>query len=598
MTFPSTVFVPGTTITHQWLNAVNDVCNNTQDYVSVKSFGAVGDGVTDDTTAIQNALNSSASRVYIPEGNYLISSLNVPSNIIICGDGYSSKLSATGLGNIFELTNVSNVVIDSLHLKGLNNATSNVNGAGINATSTSQVVVKNCYLDSFGSPTDAGGIAIHFYNGNTDITIENNEIVNGIGDTNSNDIEVYANSGYVIITNNRAYSPNSAGIYTNATSAVGRIIISNNISKNHKRHGILPVYGGTNEYMDAIVSNNICQDCDSTGIYVNSNASGFVVTGNIVESCTGGGKNGYYISGGIVLIGSGKKVCVGNYINNSGKTTAGVTRTIDPSTGEANNPLLSTAIRINYSDGTIVSNNIIKGSTGSGIDVYLPSKLVQIHDNQIENCAAQGIYVGSPFANNQIVLSFKNNVIDQSSADGNGIFYVGSSANTDHLEIVYNTMIGKKAGTNKAGLYLAGGGGFTGSVYNNTVKNWDVGIDAVTDEVTQRFGIDCIVDSNQCISNTIGFRYIPPELTKCAFYSNMLYLNNGTDEQDLYGYNTLKQAISILPKKVFYATAAPTAATWAVGDRAIKQNPVVGQPKSWVCTVAGTPGTWVSEGNL
>jgi hypothetical protein len=23
-----------------------------------------------------------------------------------------------------------------------------------------------------------------------------------------------------------------------------------------------------------------------------------------------------------------------------------------------------------------------------------------------------------------------------------------------------------------------------------------------------------------------------------------------------------------------------------------------GQPKGWVCTVAGTPGTWVSMGNL
>lgn len=44
--------------------------------------------------------------------------------------------------------------------------------------------------------------------------------------------------------------------------------------------------------------------------------------------------------------------------------------------------------------------------------------------------------------------------------------------------------------------------------------------------------------------------------------------------------------------------AAPTVDTWQVGDRCINSNPVVGQPKSWACTVAGTPGTWVSEGNL
>lgn len=45
-------------------------------------------------------------------------------------------------------------------------------------------------------------------------------------------------------------------------------------------------------------------------------------------------------------------------------------------------------------------------------------------------------------------------------------------------------------------------------------------------------------------------------------------------------------------------TAAPAALTWAVGDRRINSSPTVGQPKAWVCTVAGTPGTWVSEGNL
>ena len=43
---------------------------------------------------------------------------------------------------------------------------------------------------------------------------------------------------------------------------------------------------------------------------------------------------------------------------------------------------------------------------------------------------------------------------------------------------------------------------------------------------------------------------------------------------------------------------APTTGSWVVGDRCINSNPVVGQPKSWACTVAGTPGTWVSEGNL
>ena len=45
-------------------------------------------------------------------------------------------------------------------------------------------------------------------------------------------------------------------------------------------------------------------------------------------------------------------------------------------------------------------------------------------------------------------------------------------------------------------------------------------------------------------------------------------------------------------------TAVPATATWTRGDVAINRLPAVGSPKAWRCTVAGTPGTWVSEGNL
>jgi len=48
----------------------------------------------------------------------------------------------------------------------------------------------------------------------------------------------------------------------------------------------------------------------------------------------------------------------------------------------------------------------------------------------------------------------------------------------------------------------------------------------------------------------------------------------------------------------YYTLVVPSTGTWSVGDRAFNSNPSVGQPKGWICTVAGTPGTWVSEGNL
>jgi len=55
--------------------------------VNVKGFGAKGDGVTDDTEAIQNAINNSNGKVvFFPAGTYIISNtLTIPSAISLLG---------------------------------------------------------------------------------------------------------------------------------------------------------------------------------------------------------------------------------------------------------------------------------------------------------------------------------------------------------------------------------------------------------------------------------------------------------------------------------------------------------------------------------
>lgn len=58
---------------------------------NVQDFGAVGDGVADDTAAIQAALDAS-NRVYVPTGVYLTKNLTLNSNQELFGDGVSSVL--------------------------------------------------------------------------------------------------------------------------------------------------------------------------------------------------------------------------------------------------------------------------------------------------------------------------------------------------------------------------------------------------------------------------------------------------------------------------------------------------------------------------
>lgn len=64
-------FTSGTIIDAAWLNDVNT--KTYKETINVKTFGAKGDGVTDDTAAIQAAINASDS-IFFPEGVYLVSS--------------------------------------------------------------------------------------------------------------------------------------------------------------------------------------------------------------------------------------------------------------------------------------------------------------------------------------------------------------------------------------------------------------------------------------------------------------------------------------------------------------------------------------------
>jgi hypothetical protein len=60
------------------------VANKLSQTISVKDFGAVGDGVTDDTAAIQLALNASASKeLMFPAGTYLVYALKVLDGCVV-----------------------------------------------------------------------------------------------------------------------------------------------------------------------------------------------------------------------------------------------------------------------------------------------------------------------------------------------------------------------------------------------------------------------------------------------------------------------------------------------------------------------------------
>lgn len=85
--------------------------------VSVKDFGAAGDGTTDDTAAIQAALTAGAGgRVYFPSGTYLCGALTVPASTRLSGDGITSVIKKNANGDMLTMGAMSTV--QSLCLDG------------------------------------------------------------------------------------------------------------------------------------------------------------------------------------------------------------------------------------------------------------------------------------------------------------------------------------------------------------------------------------------------------------------------------------------------------------------------------------------------
>ncbi len=109
---------------------------------NVKSFGALGDGTTDDTTAIQNAINAGGV-TFFPAGTYISGTLNLiaGSSLVGVGSGYYGFASSVLNRSILKLktatnsdlikiaTGIAHGRIEYLEIDG--NAANNTSGAGI-----------------------------------------------------------------------------------------------------------------------------------------------------------------------------------------------------------------------------------------------------------------------------------------------------------------------------------------------------------------------------------------------------------------------------------------------------------------------------------
>ena len=297
-------------------------------YVSVKDFGAVGDGTTDDTTALQNAINAVASGggVYFPAGVYKITSgLTISTNTIrLYGDaaylnGVTIKAGAASL----DMLTVSSygAFISNLVFQGFETASvygENTTCTGIvfyrgDASKDLDSEVNGCFFDQLAKGINGTGANLKIYNntfqrsiygiyldrrGSTEFrshVIDGNRfhIIGGVSTdasvTNATAIKFVSVAAFLNqVINNYA---DDCKYFFDGALGHGSQVSNNLIQRNRKTAIKLIGSGDTADLVSSVVSGNVIGDVTGTltsafldgwGIYVDG-ADGILISGNSIH---------------------------------------------------------------------------------------------------------------------------------------------------------------------------------------------------------------------------------------------------------------------------------------------------------------------------
>lgn len=163
--------------------------------ISVLQFGAVGDGVANDTAAINSAIAAAAGKaLYIPAGSYKYTALNTPANNTkIHGDGRGTRLiCSAATGNSWEFGDgVSE--IRNIELRDLTfwSSVTRTSGAMIRARKLVRSNIKDVY---FGTAEDFNADGNRLFDGITINEFDNVRIEGGYCLTSNDGITAYGNA--------------------------------------------------------------------------------------------------------------------------------------------------------------------------------------------------------------------------------------------------------------------------------------------------------------------------------------------------------------------------------------------------------------------
>jgi hypothetical protein len=284
--------------------------------VSVKDFGAVGNGVTDDTAAIQAAVNA-AKKIYFPPGTYLINVVTLNANNFLFGDGVASiiKQSASVVGgssgSLYAESGSSTTTIDNIVIRDLRVEANNITAPVfeehthlISLNGVKNALIENVQFIGFrGDGLYIGsGISGSAERHNINVTVRNC-FFDGINQQNRNGISVIDVDGINIINNvfvnlTRNDMPGAIDFEPdgNAFHIIRNLVVTGNVIRNCGGNvACIQIYTPstvTSPAYNIVLSNNTCENSPlALGLYINLQRgatytdSAATLTGNTVKNC-------------------------------------------------------------------------------------------------------------------------------------------------------------------------------------------------------------------------------------------------------------------------------------------------------------------------
>jgi hypothetical protein len=176
------------------------------DTVSVKDFGARGDGITDDTEALRTAFGAARSAkhsLFIPAGNYLFGGLALSGGVDIYGEGapLDSVLTYTGSGTALRLENAGGRV------RNLTISSGGGGAVGIDAVNSSELYLDHVEVGGGPNSKFTTGVRLSQCGG---VTLEH--YVSSWNDTGVLLDEGKSASAHIIIQNSNFFEQSAAGV--------------------------------------------------------------------------------------------------------------------------------------------------------------------------------------------------------------------------------------------------------------------------------------------------------------------------------------------------------------------------------------------------